>query len=192
MTREKGCENRLQRESAEIYEQLVDKLLLMGTREALLQLVQLYTQDNFVQKYMTTRSALISGRILAMITCDELALNRTSLYGERFQSLDQFILEWDKLKFQLWELEFFGGEEIEQDFWAFICAHHISDIVLKYLLYTSAVHKKQTLLKIVNIALSVGGDVQLALLILSHGCELCPEDEEIPQLLEKLRAAVGG
>lgn len=191
-TKGNESENRSKRESAEAYVQLIDKLLLMGTRDALLRFVQLYMQENFVKYYMTAKSELISGRVLAMIACDELALGRDLLYSGQFQNLEQFILAWDKLKFQLWELEFFGGTEAERSFFNHISACHVSDIALKYLLHTSAVYKKQTLLQIVNIALKLGKDVQLGLRLLGHGCELYPEDKEIPQLLVKLQAAVGG
>lgn len=180
-----------QREAAMVYVEFINKLLQMNTRDSFLQFVQLYMQEDFVQNYMASRSELISGRVLAMITCDELALERPVLYAERFKDLDHFILAWDELKFCLWELEFIGDEETKKHFWSIVSENQISDVVLKYLLHTSAVEKKIDLVRITEMALSEN-DVRLASLLLQQGCDLCPEDEEIPRLLKELQAAIGG
>lgn len=180
-----------QREAADMYIQLVDKLLQMHTGQALLQFVQLYMEEDFVKNYMASRSELLSGRVLAMITCDELVLDRSEFYAQQFANLEQFIFMWDELRFRLWEMEFFGDEASRERFMILIAENGVSDITLKYLLYTSAVNKKECLLQIADYVLT-NGDVKMALLLLQHGCELCPEDQEIPQLLEELQMAIGG
>lgn len=180
-----------QKEAAKTYAAWINDRLRLHTRDAWNQFVQLYMQEEFVHNYMASTSELISGRVLAMITCDELVLEKTMLYADQFDSLEQFILAWDEWKFALWEMEFLSDESAKDHFMNMIAEKHISDITLKYLLHTSAVDKKDCLLQIAERVLEAG-DAKMALLLLQHGCELCPEDQEIPQLLKELQAVIGG
>lgn len=179
-----------QGESTALYVQCLNKLLQLNTRDAMYQFVQIYLQEDFAQNIMVKASLLLSGRVLGMITCDELALDRPVLYAEAFRSLEEFTLEWDELKFRLWELEFFGGAETESEFLSYIKLHRISDIALKYLFHTSAFHKKRALLETASLLLTDGA-AEFALLLLQHGCELLPQDEELPRLLSELEAVTG-
>jgi hypothetical protein len=175
-----------------MYLEQINQWLHQRNREALYQMVQLYLQEEFSKEYLPKKSELVSGRILAAITNDELALDRKVLYAEQFSGIDDFLTAWNELKFCLWEMEFLGGDKALEAMLLAINEGQVTDIALKYLISSSAVYKKQALLTICGGLLSVGGDIMKALWLLARGCELFPEDTEVRELFSQLSETLGG
>lgn len=178
-------------EAAENYVVLIDELLAMHSREAQKQIMELYEQKEFTSTYIACDPRLVSGQILVNIARDEERMDRPQRYIDRFDSLRQFILEWDRLKFLLWELEFINRKDAEEDLFAYIMELGISDLVIAYLILTSSFHKEQMIIRLANLMIS-RENVVMSYLLLRHGCDICPESQPIAQLHTRLQAIVEG
>lgn len=190
-TAEHYLENSLSYEpQAKLYAEQIDHWLNRHTADDIDEIVKLYRQQEFLEQYMSCSTELLYARILAEITREEL-----TLYGEakligQFFSIQAFTDEWEELKAKLWELEYGFDENSEERFYQYYLNRNYSLTVLKYLIGTSAIDRKEMIMLVTTVFLN-HGQTDPALELLEIGLQLCKGDGDIQKIRGQLLTALG-
>lgn len=172
------------------YAQQIEKLLNRHTSETINEILTLYQQKDFLEQYVPCLTELLYVRILAEITREERAVYGADRMIEQFFTIEAFVEEWEQLKAKLWELEYGFDENAEERFYQYVMNRNYSLVVLKYLIGTSAIDRKEMIMRVTTVFLN-HGQTDPALELLEMGLQLCRGDEDLLKIRGQLLTALG-
>lgn len=172
------------------YEEQIEQLLNQHTPETINEILTLYQQQDFLEQYVPCLTELLYVRILAEITREERTVYGADRLIGQFFSMEAFVQEWEQLKAKLWELEYGFDENAEERFYQYVMNRNYSLIVLKYLIGTSAIDRKEMVMLVTTVFLN-HGQIDPALELLEMGLQLCRGDEDLQKIRGQLLTALG-
>ena len=172
------------------YAQQIEQLLNRHTPETINEILKLYQQQDFLEQYVPCLTELLYARILAEITREERTMYGADRMIGQFYSIEAFTEEWEQLKAKLWELEYGFDENAEERFYQYVMNRNYSLIVLKYLIGTSAIDRKEMVMLVTTVFLN-HGQIDPALELLEMGLQLCRGDEDLQKIRGQLLTALG-
>ena len=178
------------REKGYEYIRLLDSYLAEKTSASVTAFVQFCQEPEFLAHYVSCLPELAYAHTFAYITFCEAQKNRSPIFIQLGNSIEELTKILKKMEFRLWRVEFEGTKEAEQELYDSIRNYQLSPEVIKTIVAVAAMDRKNSYFTLACIYLE-HQEVANGIQMLEYGLEEFPQDVNFLTILVQLYQKLG-
>lgn len=178
------------REKGHEYIKLLDSYLAEKTSASVMAFVQLCQDSEFLSHYVSCLPELAYAHTFAYITFCEAQKNRSPIFIQLGNSIEELTKILKKMEFRLWRVEFERTKEAEQELYEAISSYPLSPEVMKTIVAVAAMDQKNSYFTLACIYLEHQNILE-GIQMLEYGLEQFPQDVNFLTILVQLYQKLG-